>query len=1237
MTKKIKFNNQIFSKKELKDTIYYAFTNYGITRTSFLADDLKNLGFKFATKAGISLSIEDLKIPPTKIDSLLNANIDITKSDLAYLRGEITSVERFQKIIDTWNKTSDGLKNDLVDYFRQTDPLNSIYLMAFSGARGNLSQVRQLVGMRGLMSDPNGQIIDIPIIHNFREGLTITDYIMSAYGARKGVVDTALRTADSGYLTRRLIDVAQDVVIRESNCLTKRAIKIYKQESDELYLKKIIGRTIAETIYVKNKLLIKTNKQITQEIGNVLVKNKIYILKLHSPLTCESTRSICQKCYGWNLANGKLVSLGEAIGIIAAQSIGEPGTQLTMRTFHTGGIFTTDPSLQIRAKDTGFFTFKNYIQKKASRTIYGSKIEILKRESNFIIINYKNLKKEFKLPADSSLFIKNKSFIKKNDLIAELPLKNQQTIKSKKSIVAPHTGEIQFSSNSSVVWILKGNIYELPYNSLFNTFFLNKTTKKENNLFYFKLIAKKEGILNIYKNKNTRQIESLNISKCIQFFNVPIFWDAKIKKIILKYKDNKFFVLANQNSKIINNFNFATEFNKKYKTKTGGQILDPNYSDSLKKSIQKNKKILFVPIETHIINKSKSLLLIPNKTKLNTIGLELIPGIFSKTTGFMQTKESKNILQEIQIKLGNFYEYLKLEDHDLKQLKKINKQFYFPGEILFEDILIEYLTIIEVIRLTKTSYGILTRKIQEYNIPKPKNLLKSFLLKNQQVKLKYLIFLNYRFEKKKYKINLIKSNIKIKKKITINLKFYKIPQINEKSTFRLALMNEEITNISNFLSTKLKTKNLKLSLTLQNLEYVEPQNLIGFFSIGLKKNLEIKKIKIYNKNLKDSNILITNQNNYTQYFNDNNDFLIKTNKIIRINDKIGPLTKINSSGQIISKKPFQLILHKGTPFFITNDTQLYKKSNQLITKNEILGTISFEQIVTGDIVQGLPKVEEILEARKPKNSSILAKLPGIIRKISKRNTGIIKKISKKNKSKNLYIQFDILGNFLEKNMNYQKKITYILFKKGIQNIPIKQNDYIYLGQALTNGSINPHNLLSIYFEYYINFFNHYEAAYLSFKNIQLLLIQKVQQVYESQGVNIANKHLEIIIRRITSKIRISEKNQKFLLPGEIVELKQIEYINIILKKSFKPLISYSPILLGITKASLITESFIAASSFQETTKILTTAAIEGKIDWLRGLKENVIIGRLIPVGTGFQHDQRHFYLNKKLVSNYKNL
>jgi len=271
MVKKIHFKNQIFSKKELKNVIYDAYTDYGIKRASSLADEMKEIGFHYATKAGISISIEDLKIPPSKKNLLFFANKEITNSDLAYARGEITSVERFQKVLDTWNKASESLKNNLVDYFRQTDPLNSIYLMAFSGARGNLSQVRQLVGMRGLMSDPNGQIIDIPIIHNFREGLTITDYIMSAYGARKGVVDTALRTADSGYLTRRLIDVAQDVIIREQDCFTERSIKFYKKDNNLSFLEKIIGRTSADNIYSRNGLnfIVQKNQQITEKMAKL--------------------------------------------------------------------------------------------------------------------------------------------------------------------------------------------------------------------------------------------------------------------------------------------------------------------------------------------------------------------------------------------------------------------------------------------------------------------------------------------------------------------------------------------------------------------------------------------------------------------------------------------------------------------------------------------------------------------------------------------------------------------------------------------------------------------------------------------------------------------------------------------------------------------------------------------------------------------------------------------------------
>jgi len=209
------FRNRVVNKGQLRRLIAWAFTNYGTARTANMADELKDLGFKFATRAGVSISVDDQQVPPTNKKLLEAAEEEIRATESRYTRGEITEVERFQKVIDTWNGTSEELKDEVVRHFESNDPLNSVYMMAFSGARGNISQVRQLVGMRGLMANPQGEIIDLPIKTNFREGLTVTEYIISSYGARKGLVDTALRTADSGYLTRRLVDVAQDVIIRE--------------------------------------------------------------------------------------------------------------------------------------------------------------------------------------------------------------------------------------------------------------------------------------------------------------------------------------------------------------------------------------------------------------------------------------------------------------------------------------------------------------------------------------------------------------------------------------------------------------------------------------------------------------------------------------------------------------------------------------------------------------------------------------------------------------------------------------------------------------------------------------------------------------------------------------------------------------------------------------------------------------------------------------------------------------
>jgi DNA-directed RNA polymerase subunit beta' len=1254
MVKQITFKNKIFSKKELKEVVYTAFTQYGITRTCLLADEIKNLGFNYATKAGISISIEDLKIPPTKKELLLDSNNQIKNSDLSFLRGEINAVERFQKVIDTWNNASETLKTNLVNFFNKTDPLNPIYLMAFSGARGNLSQVRQLVGMRGLMSDPNGQIIDIPIIHNFREGLTITDYIMSAYGARKGVVDTALRTADSGYLTRRLIDVAQDVIIREYDCNTSRSIKIYLKENNSIFVDKILGRTCAESIFSDSlsKPIVSSHQSIDELIIENLLQAKINSIKIFSPLTCESTRSICQKCYGWDLSNCKLVALGEAIGIIAAQSIGEPGTQLTMRTFHTGGIFTADASRQIIAKQSGLFSLSDNIPLKPSRTLYGSTINILERESLFRITDYSNTQIESKLPADSFIFIPSNTFVKKGQLIAELPYKNQQTIESRKNIIAPHSGEIIFSSDSNLIWILEGEVYDIPLNSLFNKFTANQQISLKDNLFSFKLISRTSGILKIIKDKIYNNIEILQISNCLKIFNkYPIFWDKKKKKIVLSsdFNNNQIYYLLETLPPIVkqNNFLFAQELNTKYKTSTGGHLIFSNKNffeyDSIyqKEIIVKNGKILFLPLEVYKINKDKSLLLVANRTKLTSPGTEIISGLFSLTDGFVQIKEFNQIVQEVEIKPGNFFEFLSLNDSQIEDLKKLDKKIYFPGEVIFEDILVKEISLAEVTK-TKNYFVLILRPINIYNIPKSNTQIKAnFSSSLKIINFNHLNYLNFNssniddfrkpfnlinstlwFENKNLKIgqktgfsfklltsnSIGKANLFLQKSI---LNFKNIALIkNDKSFisnwsnlnyFSLALVSEETINIPNVISKKLNDEILKLSLFFQDLDYIEKRTILGKISLIPKKEFILENFKsLSNQNLKT---LFVTKKNYQTFFTENVSFLKKQDEMVKVGDEIKPFLKIGYSGKVTLSNSFKLILHRGTPFFVTPSTKLYIKSGDFIKQDELIGVITYKQVVTGDIVQGLPKIEEILEARKSQNPAFLSESPGIIASVT--NLDDLKQI-------NIYT-----NNLTSHLSNGEEKVFLKTFENIENNIIVKKNQFIFVGQPLTEGSVNPHNLLITYFNYYKNFTNDHESAYLSFKNLQLLLIEKVQQVYINQGVTIADKHLEVIVKRMTSKVQISESGDSFLLPGEILELKQIHYINQILQKSRKKVAVYLPILMGITKASLLSDSFISAASFQETTKILTSAAIEGKIDWLRGLKENVILGRLIPVGTGF--------------------
>ena len=328
-------------KKDLEEIIAKCFTEYGNTITSEILDHMKDIGFKYSTRGAITVSVSDMVIPEAKKDLIASARNTVDQYQKAFRRGLISEDERYEKIIQTWTKTTDDVTDALM---KNLSNLNNIKIMADSGARGSKNQIRQLAGMRGLMANALGKTVEIPIVSNFREGLSVLEYFISTTGARKGLADTALRTADSGYLTRRLVDVSQEVIVREIDCMTTSGIEVVEfREGNELIEpleERILGRYPIEDIInpETGEVICSTNQMISEKIADKITNAGYKSLRIRSVLTCDTQYGVCSKCYGLNLATGKPVHVGEAVGIIAAQSIGEPGTQLTMRTFHTGGV-----------------------------------------------------------------------------------------------------------------------------------------------------------------------------------------------------------------------------------------------------------------------------------------------------------------------------------------------------------------------------------------------------------------------------------------------------------------------------------------------------------------------------------------------------------------------------------------------------------------------------------------------------------------------------------------------------------------------------------------------------------------------------------------------------------------------------------------------------------------------------------------------------------------------------------
>ncbi len=763
------FVNGLMKKKGLGQLVNYCYLKLGLEKCVEMLDDLKELGFRYATRAGLSIGIEDLIIPSTKQDKVDKARQEVIEVEQQYLEGAITRGERYNKVIEIWSNVTEEVANDMFVNMARLDKegkeLNPIYIMADSGARGSKQQLRQLAGMRGLMAKPSGEIMETPITANFREGLGVLQYFISTHGARKGLADTALKTADSGYLTRRLVDVAQDVIISEEDCKTLKSIPvtaIYEAgEVIEPLRDRIIGRVAFEDIKdpLTGESIVTTNQEITEELAAAIQSAGIEQVRIRSVLTCQSKRGACIRCYGRNLATGRLVDIGEAVGVIAAQSIGEPGTQLTMRTFHIGGT--------------------------ASR------------------------------------------------------------ISAESTAEAKTAGSVKFLN-------------------------VNYVTNKNNDL----VVINRNGILAVIDDRG-REKERYSV----------------VYGATLKVKE-------------------------KQKVKPGQELVIWDAYTS--------------PIMTEIGG---------------TVGFkDVIEGVTMKE----ETDEVTYLRQKVIV-----------ESHDEKKQPQI-------------------------------------------------------VIKNEKGKV---------------------------------VKSYLLP---------------------------------------------------------LKSHIQVE-------------------------------------------------------------------------------------SGMEVFPGDILAKIPRESTKTKDITGGLPRVVELFEARKPKETAVITDVKGLVH-----YGGIIRGQRK----------IVVVG---EDNEEHE-----YLIPRGT-HVNVQEGEPVEAGDPLMDGPLNPHDILRV----------------LGPEELQRYLVNEIQEVYRLQGVNINDKHIEVIVRQMLRWIKVEDVGDSdFLLDEQVDKFKFQEEIDRVERLGGKPPIG-RPLLLGITKASLSTDSFISAASFQETTRVLTEAAISGKVDFLRGLKENVIMGRLIPAGTG-REDHRRIQLEKDL-------
>nr|UHJ17704.1 RNA polymerase beta'' subunit [Convallaria majalis]WAW80785.1 RNA polymerase beta'' subunit [Convallaria majalis]WAW81126.1 RNA polymerase beta'' subunit [Convallaria majalis]WAW82921.1 RNA polymerase beta'' subunit [Convallaria majalis] len=1333
------FHNKVIDGTAMKRLISRLIDHFGMAYTSHILDQVKTLGFQQATATSISLGIDDLLTIPSKGWLVQDAEQQSFILEKHHHYGNVHAVEKLRQSIEIWYATSEYLRQEMNPNFRMTDPSNPVHLMSFSGARGNASQVHQLVGMRGLMSDPQGQMIDLPIQSNLREGLSLTEYIISCYGARKGVVDTAVRTSDAGYLTRRLVEVVQHIIVRRTDCGTIRAISVSPRNgvTEKIFVQTLIGRVLADDIYMGIRCIAARNQDIGIGLANRFITFRAQPIYIRTPFTCRNTSWICQLCYGRSPTHGDLVELGEAIGIIAGQSIGEPGTQLTLRTFHTGGVFTGGTAEHVRAPSNGKIKFNEYLV-HPTRTRHGHPAFLCSIDL-YVTVESRDIIHSVNIPPKSVILVQNDQYVESEQVIAEIRAGTSTfhfKERVRKHIYSESEGEMHWSTDvyhapeytysnvhllpkTSHLWILAGG----PCRSSIVSFSLHKD-QDQMNVHSFSVDERYSSDLSITKDRVRHKLldpsgtrkkdrEILDYSRLDRIISNG-HWNLIYPSILQENSDflakrrrNRFLIPLQydqeREKELIPSFGISIEIpingilrrnsilayfdDPRYRRKSSGIT---KYGTAEVDSIVKKEDLIeyrgakefspkyqmkvdrffFIPEEVHILPGSSSIMVRNNSIIGVDTQLALNTNTRSRVGGLVRVERKKKSI-ELKIFSGDMHfpgETDKISRHSGILIppgteKKNSKESKTKSK---NGIYVQRITPI------KKKYFVLVRPVVTYEIADGINLAKLFpqdlLQEKENVQLRvvnYILYGNGKSIRGIYHTSIqlvrtclvlnwdqekngsmeevhasfveVRANDLIRDFIRIELVKSTISYTGKRyDTAGSGLIPDnglDRTNINPFYSK------VKIPLVTQH------QGTIGTL---LNRNKEGQSLRI----LSSFNCFRVGPFNGSKY----NNVAKESNPITPIRGLLGPLGTIvpkivnfYSSYHLIThnqillnkywlldnfKQTFQ-VLEVLKYCLIDENRRIYNPSpcNNIILNpshlnwcflhynycEETSTIISIGQFICENIClfKYGPHIKKsgqilivhvdslIIRSAKPYLATPGATVHGHYGETLSEGDTLVTFIYEKSRSG------DITQGL--------PKVEQILEVRSIGSISMN------LERRVEGWNERIPRVLGIPWGFLI-------GAELTIAQSRISLVNKIQKVYRSQGVQIHNRHIEIIVRQVTSKVLVSEDGMSnVFLPGELIGLLRAERAG----RALDEAICYRAILLGITRASLNTQSFISEASFQETARVLAKAALRGRIDWLKGLKENVVLGGIIPVGTGFQklvHRSRqdiHLEIKKK--------